>query len=92
MYIEGIVIPIKVVCNEVVDVNTPIFGPVYAPVISVRTGTEPTVNVILFQLLTLFGSKPAGIVATPHVNLCDPRVAAQVVWIGTVSGVPTGPG
>jgi hypothetical protein len=51
-----------------------------------------TVKVVLIILLDLFGSKPAGIVATTHVNLCVPGVAVQGVCKITFIGKPGGPG
>ena len=52
----------------------------------------PTVKMVLITLLILFGSWPAGIVATPHVNLCVPGVAVQGVCKDAVIRTPTGPG
>jgi hypothetical protein len=52
----------------------------------------PTVKVVLIMLLDLFGSKPAGIVVTTHVNLCVPGVVVQGVCKVTVIGTPAGPG
>ena len=51
---------------------------------------SPTVKVVLITLLLGFGSKPAGIVVTTHVNLCVPGVAVHGVCKGI--GIPTGPG
>jgi hypothetical protein len=52
----------------------------------------PTVKVALIMLLDLFGSKPVGIVATTHANVCVPGVAVQGVGKGIVIRTPRGPG